>query len=230
LCALFVGYLCLAVAAQTRSVAKERKVDIDGVDFHYAYGAYLGVAGGIVALLAAAALRREELVRNRSASQIAALVLGVGLLVSFLLPWQRVDAPQHITYLGIESPAALLAAVTACLAAVWWMRESTVGERLAASAGTALFTVAAASAVTIGAARAYGAWLGLGLALALLGLALLRTAPALQPARPPWHGIAAAAAAALVLAALFLPWQKVCYPAGSGLGPTRAAACRQTGG
>jgi hypothetical protein len=64
LCALVVGYFGLAVAAQARSVANQREVGMNGVDFHYAYGAYLGAAGGIVALLAAAALRREELVRN----------------------------------------------------------------------------------------------------------------------------------------------------------------------
>lgn len=228
LCALVVAYLGLAVAAQTRSVAHQREVDLGRLEFHYAYGAYLGVAGGVVALLAAAALRREELVRNRVASQIVALGLGVGVLVSLLLPWQRVDAPQHITFLGIETPAAFLAAVAACLAAVWWMSASTVGERLSVSAATALFTVAAVSAVTIGAAHVYGAWLGLGLALALLALAL-RGARALQPARPPWHGIAAAAAASVLLAALFLPWQKVCYPTGSDLGPY-SGRCLSTNG
>jgi hypothetical protein len=84
---------------------------------------------------------------------VTALVLGVGLLGSFLLPWQRVPAPQDFTFLGIESPAALLAAVTVCLAAVWWMSESSVGERLGVSAATALFTGAAVSAVTLGVAH-----------------------------------------------------------------------------
>src|SRR5215211_523494 len=105
LCAVFVGYFALAVAAAARSVADQREVGMEGVDFHYAYGAYLGVAGGIVALLAAAALRRNDLVRERSASQLAALVLGLGLLVSFLLPWQRVGLPQNFNFLGIEEPA-----------------------------------------------------------------------------------------------------------------------------
>lgn len=216
LSAVVVGYFGFAVAAQARAVANQREVGMEGVDFHYAYGAYLGVAGGIVALLAAAALRREELVHGRSASRVAALVLSIGLLVSFLLPWQRVAVPQDFTFLGIESPAALLAAVTVCVAAVWWMGESSVGERLGVCAATALFTVAAVSAITLGVAHAYGAWVGLGLALALLALALLGTAPVW---RPPWHAVALAAAAAVLLAALFLPWQKVCYPTGSEFGP-----------
>ncbi|HEU0246303.1 MAG TPA: hypothetical protein VFR38_04385 [Gaiellaceae bacterium] len=229
LCAVVVGYFALAVAAAARSVAHQREVGMNGVDFHYAYGAYLGVAGGIVALLAAAALRREELVRERSASQLAALVLGVGLLVSFLLPWQRVGAPQDFTFLGIEEPAALVAAVAVCVAAVWWMSESSIGEWLGLSAATAVFTVAALSGVTLGVAHAYGAWVGLGFALALLALALLGTAPVSRPTRPPWHAVAVAAGAAVLLAALFLPWQKVCYPTGSEFEPY-SGRCLATNG
>ena len=219
LSAVLVGYFALAVAAAARSVADQREVGVRGVDFHYAYGAYLGVAGGIVALLAAAGLRRNELVRRRAASQLAALVLGVGLLVSFLLPWQRVGVPQDLAFLGIEEPAALVAAVAVCVAAVWWMGDSSIGERLGLSAATALFTVAALSAVTLGVAHAYGAWVGLGLALALLALALLGTAPVSRSVRPRWHAVAVAAGAVVLLAALFLPWQKVCYPTGSDFGP-----------
>ncbi|MGH2727555.1 MAG: hypothetical protein ACRDKS_11355, partial [Actinomycetota bacterium] len=229
LCAVFVGYFAFAVAAAARSVADQREVSMNGVDFHFAYGTYLGVAGGIVALLGAAALRRNELVRERSASQLAALVLGVGLLVSFLLPWQRVGAPQNFTFLGIEEPAALVAVVAVCVAAVWWMSESSIGERLGLSVATALFTVAALSAVTLGVAHAYGAWVGLGFALALLPLALLGTAPVSRPTRPPWHAVAVAAGAVVLLAALFLPWQKVCYPTGSDFGPY-SGRCLSTNG
>jgi len=229
LCVVFVGYFALAVGAAARSVADQREVGMNGVDFHYAYGAYLGVAGGVVALLAAAALRRNELVRKRSASRLAALVLSVGALISFLLPWQRVAAPQPFTFLGIEEPAALLAAVTVCVAAVWWMSDSSIAERLGVSAATALFTVAAVSAATLGVAHAYGAWVGLGLALALLALALLGAAPVSRPARPPWHAVAPAAGAVVLLAALFLPWQKVFDPTDSDLGPY-SGRCLSTNG
>jgi hypothetical protein len=217
LCALTVGYLAFAVAAQARSIARLREVAMNGTDFHYTYGAYVGVAGGAVALLAAAWLRRDELVRDRSPSGIVALVLGVGLLVSLLLPWQRVLTPQVVTLPGIGSPAGVLAAVTGCTAAVLWTRESTARVRLGISAATALFAGAAVSAVAFGVARTYGAWVGLGLGLALVALALLHGAPVVRPTRPPAHAVAAGAAAGLLLTALFLPWQKVCFPAESGV-------------
>src|SRR5712691_11847362 len=79
LCALLAGYFAFAVAAVARSNAHYRELGSRALHFHYAYGAYLGVAGGIVALLAAAALHRDELVRDRSLSRVAALALVVGL-------------------------------------------------------------------------------------------------------------------------------------------------------
>lgn len=109
------------------------------------------------------------------------------------------------------------------------MSESSIGERLGLSAATALFTVAAVSAVTLGVAHAYGAWVGLAFALALLALALLGTAPVSRPARPPWHAVGVAAGAVVLLAALFLPWQKVCYPTGSEFGPY-SGRCLSTNG
>jgi hypothetical protein len=229
-CALLVGYFGFALAVQARSVAGRREIGLKGIDFHYAYGAYVGVAGGIVALVAAAALRRDELVRDRSAARAVALVLAVGLLVSFLVPWQRVVGPQRVTtFLGIGSPAAVLAAVTVCLALVRWRSESRAGERLGISAAAALFTAAAVSAVTLGVAHAYGAWLGLALALALVALALVGTVPLSRPIRPSRRVVATAGAAALLLTALFLPWQTVCYPSGSDFG-RYSGRCLSTNG
>ncbi|HEX6700751.1 MAG TPA: hypothetical protein VF101_08485 [Gaiellaceae bacterium] len=219
LSALVASYFAFAVAAQSRSFGNQRQVGLTGIDFHYAYGAYLGVAGGVVALLAAAALRRGELARERSASRAAALVLGLALLVSFLLPWQRIGGQQPIKFLGIESPAAVLAAVAACLAVASWTSRSSVGERLGVSATTALFTGAAVGAVTLGASRAYGAWLALGLALALVLIAVFGAPSVVRLVRLSSQAVATAAAAALLVAAFFLPWQKVCYPSSADLGP-----------
>jgi hypothetical protein len=229
LCALLVGYFAFAVAAVARSNARYREFGFRAHHFHYAYGAYLGVAGGVVAFLAAAALRRDELVRDRSLSRVAALVLAVGLLVSFLLPWQRFAAPQAVTFLGIESPAAVLAVVTVSLAVVWWSTESVRGERLGISAAVALLTGAAVSGVMLGVAHAYGAWVGLGLGLAPGVVAVLCTAPVSWPAPSGWRPAAIPAAAALFLTALFLPWQKVCYPSGSDFG-RYAGRCLSTNG
>src|SRR5207237_2756304 len=54
--------------------------------------------------------------------------------------------------------------------------------------------------------------------LACVVLWLLATAPFSLPARSAWHTAAIPAAAALLVTAMFLPWQKVCYPTGSDFG------------
>jgi hypothetical protein len=227
LCGLLACYFAFAVAAVARSNAHYRAVayrQLGALHFHYAYGAYIGVAGGIVALLAVGGLRRNEILRGRSLVSTAAIVLAAGLLVSFLLPWERFTAIQRTTFLGIESPATVLAAVVVCVAAVRGTSGSRV-ERLALSATAVLLISAAVSGLTLGVAHSYGAWVGLGLALAIAALALVdRTSvldrfPVSRQARFGWQGTAAAAVVALFLMALFLPWQKVCYPTGSDFGP-----------
>jgi hypothetical protein len=232
LCGLLVGYFAFAVAAVARSNAHDRAVayrQIGALHFHFAYGAYLGVAGGIVALFAAGGLRRNEIVHGRSARRVAALVLAAGLLISFLLPWERFTAIQRTTFLGIESPAAVLAAVVICAAAVWGTARPNAG-RLVLSGTAVLLTSAAVSGVTLGVVHSYGAWVGLGLILALAALVLADSASALsgQP-RFGRHATAALAVVALFLTAFFLPWQKVCYPTGSDLGPY-SGRCLTTSG
>jgi hypothetical protein len=148
---------------------------------------------------------------------VVAVVLA-GLIGSFLLPWQRFTAAEGFTVLGIENPPAVLAAVTSCLAATWWAAEARAGERLGLAAAAALFTGAAVSSITPGAAHAYGAWIGLGIALGLVGLSLLGAVPVSRPTRLPRHALATTAAVALLLAALFLPWQRACYRSDGGFG------------
>src|SRR5574337_1682198 len=123
-CAVLAGYFALAVAAVSRSVASQQAIEtkLVGVHGQYAYGAYLGVTGGIAGLLAAGALRRDELVRRRSVVQLTALALSLGLLVAFLVPWRRLVVPG-VTFLGIVEPSALLAAVAVCVTARWWVTD-----------------------------------------------------------------------------------------------------------
>jgi hypothetical protein len=163
LCALFAGYFAVAVGAAVRSYAREREIEMKISHFHYAYGAYVRVSSAIVALLAAGAMRRAELVRSRSSSQRTVVVLVAGLLVSFLLPWQRFTVPPgRFTFLGIVSPAAVIAVVLAlCLVAVSWRADAAAhAERAGLAAATALFTGAALSSHTDPGVRAYGAWSG----------------------------------------------------------------------
>lgn len=220
LCALLTGYFTVAVAAAARSSAQRLAVGLNALHFHYAYGAYVGVTGAAIALLAAGAMRRAELGRNRSASRVAVLVFVAGLLVSFLLPWQRFALPGRFTLLGIVSPAAVIAVVLAlCLVAVSWRVDAAAyAERAALAAATALFTGAALSSHIDPGVRAYGAWVGLAAAAAILALPSADSTRASRLELPSWPAIATCGAAALLVTSLFLPWQSACYARGRGFG------------
>ena len=86
-CALLAGYFGIAVGIQTRSEAHQQGV---GETFHFAYGAYVGLAATIVILVAAGVDRRGELAHYRSATGLVLLLLVAGLLGAFLLPWLHV--------------------------------------------------------------------------------------------------------------------------------------------
>ena len=79
-CALLAGYFGIAVGVQTRSDAHQQR---PAGSFHYAYGAYVGLAATIVILVAAAVERRGELARFRSASRLVLLLSSPGCLVRF---------------------------------------------------------------------------------------------------------------------------------------------------
>jgi hypothetical protein len=211
-CALLAGYIGLAVGVETHKNANP-----EGFDAHFAYGAYVGLAAIIVILAAAAAERHRELARYLSASRLVLLVLVAGLLVAFLLPWweQGEFGSLTVTSIGLISPAAVVAAALAlCLPGFWSRPGAGPEERLGFAAAVALFTGAAAVALTYEADHAYGVWPALGIALALLVLALLGERPdRSRLAQVSWRQLAAGAAGALFLAALFLPWQRWCYDA-----------------
>jgi len=218
--ALFVGYFGLAVGVQARAVAHQREVAFD-VDFHWAYGAYLGIAAGVLVLLAASAMGLREARAPRYASDFAVLVLVVGLLVAFLLPWGRFAWPVRVTFLGIITPAAVVAAaLTLCLLDVRRQTDPAARlERLVLLAAVGLFTGAAFSSLTFPGSHVYGAWVGLGVAVACVALALIEGAQVARSARPSWLALATGGAAGLLITGLFLPWQNACYATGSDFGP-----------
>lgn len=225
-CGLLVGYFALAAFVAARSNARYLDVAERGlgpVHFGVAYGAYLGIGGGAVALVATGALRRGELAGLRSVTRASAAALGLAVLVSFLLPWQRLDAFGATTsFPAFETPVAVFAAVAICAAV---LRPTIVS-----SAAGALLVVATVSALVPGAAHAYGAWLGLGLGIALAAAVLVgRLRPPPAGPRPAREALAALAVAGLFLAALFLPWEEVCYPSRSGLG-SYSGRCLTTNG
>ena len=222
LCALVVGYFGLALAVQARSVAHQRDATTGGIEieFQFAWGAYIGVAAAIAVLLAAGAMPRQELVSARSVVSSAALVLALGLLVAFLLPWARLPINAvRVGSLGIAEPPANVAAVlTLLLTCAWWRGVPDAwSKRVMLPGGVALFTAAAFSSITFLRTHMYGAWIGLALAIALAALPLARgiRVPSL---RLPGYALATGGAATLLVFALFLPWQEACYERNGELG------------
>jgi len=218
-CALLAGYLGLAVGFETHATANP-----EGFEAHFAYGAYVGLAAMIVILAAALAARRGELARYRSASRLVLLALVAGLLVSSLLPWWEQSAFGSLTttYIGLHrSAAAVAAALALCLPGFWSRRDTTPEERIGLAGAVALFTGGAAvSLAAFEADRTSGVWPALGIALALVVWVLLVERPdRSRLARVSWRQLAVGAAGALFLAALFLPWQRMCYEADPGFGP-----------
>ena len=176
-------------------------------------------------------MRRQELVPARSVLSSAALVLAIGLLVAFLLPWARLPTPVRVESLGIAEPPATVAAVlTLWLMCAWWRGVPDAwSKRVLLSGGVALFTVAAFSSLTFLRTHLYGAWIGLALAIALVALPLARGSR-VPSVRLAGYALATGGAATLLVLALFLPWQELCYERDGELDLSRDAASQRTAG
>ena len=220
--AFVAAYFGVGVAVDTRSRALFLGGDESGaVDVHFAYGAYVGFAAAAFMVLAALLLRRAELPQYRSPSAVGAVVLAAGLLVAFLLPWERLGFVTQPESTGISGPAAQVAAVVAvCIPGAWSTRVlSDHVVRLGLAMVAALFTAAAFSATTFPFDHAYGAWIAIGIAIALVVFSLQGGIRRLDLERIPWMSLVLVAAGVLLVASFFLPWQKFCYPA-EAFGPT----------
>jgi hypothetical protein len=219
-CASLAGFLALAVADVTRSVAHERGLSPQGAHFHFAYGAYLGVAAGAVVVVAAVSLRRREIVGYRYAARLPAVVIAAGLLVSLLLPWERLPSSVNVTYPGIFLTAGVIVAALAASAPFAWRTAAAGAERLAVAATTALFTGAALSSSDfVFGTKAYGTKVAIGAAILLVALALPDIGVAWGTIRPSRYALGICVGGASLVASLFLPWQQSCVAKGSGLGP-----------
>jgi len=175
----------------------------------WSYGFYLGLASAGIAALSGLALRRSELLRRREAAETAALILGVALLISFLLPWAGFPGESFDLH-GIESAAAAIAALSLLLAAGWLHGAAGRRWRLSCAVANAILAGGTATATAVfGLHHRYGAWTGIGCAVSLALLEAARAWPVRLPAR--LHGLAAvrAGSAAVLIVALFLPWQQL---------------------
>jgi hypothetical protein len=209
--AVLSGYLAFGVAVLTRSLAHRQKAATPGLELHHGSGLYLGLAAGVLLLLAAAAT-----IRSRPGAA-AVLLLVAGLLVAFLLPWRRfVLGPEHETGHGIGLASASIAAALALLLAALPMTTSPAARpwRLPLAVAVAVFTAAGLGKLAAFTTSLTAAWIGVGLALALVVVAALERPrqTVLDGAR--WPALATAAGTGLYLASLFLPWQEACYPSG----------------
>jgi hypothetical protein len=158
------------------------------------------------------------------------MVFSIVLLVTFMLPWEHAALlKRHATLLGIARPAAVVAAVlTLCLIGVW-RRLEVSAARPALAAAVGLFTGGAFSSPPPGGSRAYGAWIGLGAAIALVVVAMLGRVEMPRLQVPRLRVLATVGAAALLVTALFLPWQRECFERARGFG-SYGGRCISTNG
>jgi hypothetical protein len=220
--ALLTAYLALAGWAASLS-GRNYETAIGG-HVRFAYGVYLGLAAVAVCLGAAAVLRRDEILRRPSVARATGIALAVSMLLAFLLPWHRVSVLNHtVAYLGISSSAAVISAAVICLAMSWWGTDGRV--QLLAAAAVAVLTAAQLTAalnitpVPFPDSVQYGAWVGLGVSLALLVFSARDLKSLATRRRPPREVAVVFAPAALLLVALFLPWQSSCWPTGDSSVP-----------
>jgi hypothetical protein len=206
--AVALGYFAAAVAVEVRTLSGlMRTAYPQAPHITWAYGFYLGVASAGIALLGGLAHRRAELRRTPSGADAAALVLGIALLISFLLPWIGEARLQSVH--GIEYAAALIAALGLILGARLLHGEGARRLRLPFAIATAILTGGAASSVPTGRlGHLYGAWIGVGCAAALVALEAERAWPWQVPVLPRGLRTLRSAAAAFLIVALFLPWQE----------------------
>jgi hypothetical protein len=217
-----LGYFAVAVAMEVHTLSGEFRGGFTGrpptPHTSWAYGFYLGLASAGIATLSALASRRSELLRPRGAAEAAVLVFGVGLLISFLLPWVGSRGPGALSIHGIENPAAVIAALVLILGAGWLLGEAGRRWRLPLAIATAVLTGGAASATVPFYGHRYGAWIGVGCAVSLVALEAVRAWPVRLPVPPRGLVLLRMGAAALLIVGLFLPWQELHAQGVSGRG------------
>jgi hypothetical protein len=179
----------------------------------WAYGFYLGLASAGIALLSGLAYGRSDPLRPRDAADVLPCVLGIVLLISFLLPWVALTGQEGYSLSGIQSPAIAIAALGLMLGAGRLLGEGGQHWRLPFAIAAAVLIGGGASALAVAGSHRYGTWIGIALAILLVALETVRALPLWLPAPPSGQTAVRMGAAALLIVALFLPWQEVRSPA-----------------
>ena len=144
---------------------------------------------------------------------MVALALTIGLLAAFILPWLRVHAPYvgsgatGYQFSGVHDTVGIFIALLACLSLPVSGPRMPPGRRLAATLGLGVLVAGGLSTLGTTTHWRYEEWLQLGCSLGLVALALAASR-GLRSSRLPIAGAGAAAAASLLVASMFLPWQK----------------------
>lgn len=211
--ALALGYFALSLSVTVHTLSGVLAGGFTGhppkAHASWSYGFYLGLTSAGIAMLGGIAYRRGKLLRPRGAASVGAVVLGVALLISFLLPWVKFGGPEGYSIPGIEGATAAIAALGLILGAGWLLGERGARWRLPFAIATAILTGATASALAVGGSFRYGTWLGIGFAVLLIALEAMRAWPVQLPVLPRGLRAARLGAAALLIVALFLPWQEL---------------------
>ena len=212
-----LGYFAVAVAVALHTLATLLSSGFPGhphgIHTSWTYGFYLGLASGGIALFSGLVYRKNELLLLRGAADGVATALGIALVTSFLLPWVGSSGGREsLSIPGIETAAAAIVALALILGAGWLHGEAGRRWRLPLAIATAVLTGGAASAAQPFTDHRYGAWIGIACAVSLVALEAVRAWPMRLPVMP--HGLAAVrmGAAALLIVALFLPWQELHTP------------------
>jgi hypothetical protein len=209
-----LAYFAYGALSQIHSSVEAQALGASGHG-SWAYGSYLGVAAATLAGLAALVLRREQLVRRRPAGELAAAVLGLGLVASFLLPWETFAGFGDLARVGLDTPPAPIAAAWLLVGAGRWLGDAGVARlRLVVALIAAVLTGAAASGADLpGSTHDYGRWVGIGCAIALVVLEAAGSRHPFRSFRVPsdWSALRTGGAV-LLLVALFLPWVEYGVP------------------
>jgi hypothetical protein len=209
-CAIALAVLALVNVADLRTQGMYR-AGLDGLSAHLSTGAYVGAAAALVALLAAAWLSHDEISERGNAA--AATLLTIGLVAAYVLPTlnvhtHRLKGSGGFQSIAGESYGTAIMLLIASFGLTFWFGARTPLRRLAAAAVVLALVLGGYSVLGTRVHWPYEAWLAIGCAVGLLGLAVASGRERLTLARA---DAVALTGATVLLASLFFNWEKACF-------------------
>jgi hypothetical protein len=218
-CAIALAVLALVNIADLRTQGIYRAGYYGRLSAHLTTGAYMGGAAALVALLCAAWVSHDEISERGRAA--AATLLTIGLVAAYVLPTLSVHNTHSLTgAVGIQFVEAggygtAIMLLIASFGLTFWFGASPPIRRISAALVVLVLVVGGFSILGTHIHWPYETWLAIGCAAGLLALAV-GTSGQRRVTWPARHDAIALAGAALLLASLFLNWEKECPPSPSG--------------